>query len=87
MHVTLEVPERFFPHVDAEVLAQQMKLYAALVLYQADHLSMAAACELAGVDRYTFMAECKRYGIATVRYDEHELIADLNALRELEGEC
>jgi predicted HTH domain antitoxin len=50
-----------------------MRLYTALFMYQSGLLSAGAACELAGVDRYTFLAECNRHEIPAMDYEEDEL--------------
>jgi predicted HTH domain antitoxin len=59
----------------------RLKLSTALLMFQAGQLSLGAACEFAGVDRYTFMAACKRYHIAVINYDEDELETDFEQLK------
>jgi predicted HTH domain antitoxin len=45
-------------------------------MYRAGELSIGAACELAGVDRYTFLDFCWRQGIALKTQTPDELEAD-----------
>jgi predicted HTH domain antitoxin len=59
----------------------QIKLYAALGMFQSRELSAGAAAELAEVDRFTFAAECQRHGIPLVDYPAEELQGELAALR------
>jgi len=81
MVITLEVPDQYLvDHKPAE-WAQRLKLYAAVLMFQTEELSAGAAAELAGVDRFTFMAECQRHGIPTVDYPAEELHAELDGLR------
>ena len=63
MEVTINLPEKQFIADTPERVAAKIRLYAALGLYQAGELSIGAACELAGVDRYVFLELIKREGI------------------------
>ena len=80
MEVVLEVPERYMVGTNPEDLGNRLKLYAALLMYRAGELSAGAACDLGGVDRYTFLGECKRLGIETLNGSTDELEADLSLL-------
>ena len=53
-----------------------MRLYAALGMYQGGELSIGAACELAGVDRYVFLDFSKRKGIILQTQTPKELEAE-----------
>lgn len=79
MQITLDVPSRYLVDTEAGKLGERLKLYAAILMFQAGELSAGAACELAGVDRFTFAAECKRHGVALVDYPEGELEEELNS--------
>jgi predicted HTH domain antitoxin len=48
-------------------------MYAALGLYQSGELSIGAASELAGVDRYTLLDFCKREGVTLSTQTPDEL--------------
>jgi predicted HTH domain antitoxin len=61
--------------------AARLKLYAALLLFQSGELSAGATCELGGVDRFVFLAECNRHRIDVIDYPPEELRADLDAIR------
>lgn len=54
MKVTLDVPEQFGADYTPSELAEQIKLYAALGMFQARKISAGSACEFAGIDRYRF---------------------------------
>lgn len=80
MQITLDVPERYLTTDSPAQFAERLKLYAALLMFQSGELSVGAACELAGVDRYTFIRECDRRGIAVVNYPPEDLQAELDSL-------
>jgi len=81
MEITLAVPDQYLVDHEPSELAKRIKLYAALLMFQSKELSAGAASELAGVDQYTFMAECSKHGIALVDYPEDDLRAELAGLR------
>lgn len=81
MQVLLNVPDRYLLGITAEELAEQFKLSTALLMFQAGRLSVGAACEFADVDRYTFIAACKRHRIDVIDYDDEELATDFEQLK------
>lgn len=87
MQLTVEIPERFAANHDAAFMSARLKLLAALALYQSGELSLGAACELAGVDRYEFLAECKNRRLPVLTVAPQELEEDLAALRGHGGAC
>lgn len=80
MDVTITLPEKQFLADSPERVATKIRLYAALGLYQAGELSIGAACELAGLDRYAFLELCKREGITLRTQLPDELEADFQRL-------
>ena len=83
MQVTLELPEQFELDASPSEWGKRVKLYAALTMYQAGKLSAGAACEFAGVDRFTFISECARLHIPMIDYEEGELEAELQQLDDV----
>jgi len=49
-------------------------------MYQSGEISFGAACELAGVDRYTFHDFCKLKGISLLTQTSDELENEFNQL-------
>jgi predicted HTH domain antitoxin len=82
MQIMVEVPEQYLIDDTPATFAQRLKLYAALLMFQAGELSAGAACELAGVDRFTFLAECHRRAIPVINYSPEELREEVESLRE-----
>jgi predicted HTH domain antitoxin len=81
MQITLNVPEQFLIDAEPGELARRIQLYAAVLMFQSGELSAGAAAEFAAVERFTFLAECQRRGIATVNYPAEELAEEVAALR------
>ncbi|MEE8583571.1 MAG: UPF0175 family protein [Acidobacteriota bacterium] len=77
MQITVDVPEKVLAESHPSEIADRIKLYAALMMFQSGELSAGLASQLAGLDRYTFLGECKKHGIPALSYDPDELASDL----------
>jgi predicted HTH domain antitoxin len=77
MQISFSLPDNQFITESPEEVTQKIRMYAALGLYQAGELSIGAASELAGVDRYTFLDFCKQEGVTLQTQTPEELEADL----------
>lgn len=80
MEVTITLPSSQFIADSPERAASKIRLYAALGMYQSGELSIGAACELAGVDRYVFLALLEREGIPVKTQTPDELEAEFQHL-------
>ena len=76
MQITISIPERPFAAEPIADVTARIRLYAALGMYRAGQLSMGAASELAGVDRYTFLDFCKQEGVVLQTQTPEELEAE-----------
>ena len=83
MQITLDIPEQFGLNQTKSEVGKTLKRYAALALFQSGKLSAGAAAELAGLDRYSFMSECKKHNIPTVNYSAEDLQAELAELSKV----
>ena len=54
MQRTLEIPDQYIQGQNQSQTARQIKLYAALLMFQSGQLSRRAACEFAEVDIFDF---------------------------------
>lgn len=81
MEITLKLPDQYLVDHNPGELGKQIKLYAALLMFQSDEISAGAAAELADVDRFTFAVECQKHGIPLVNYPAEDLRAELAALQ------
>jgi predicted HTH domain antitoxin len=80
MQITISIPDKPFVAEPRDSISRKICLYAALGLYRARELSIGAACELAGVDRYTFLDFCKRQGVVLQTLTPTELEAEFHRL-------
>ena len=83
MQITLEIPEQFGFNKSPTQIGLTLKLYAALALFQSGKISAGAAAELAELDRYSFIHECKKHKIPTLNYSADDLEAELVGLRKV----
>jgi predicted HTH domain antitoxin len=77
MQISFSIPENQFVTESPEEVAQKIRMFAALGLYQAGEVSVGAASELAGLDRFEFLEFCKREGVLLRTQTPEELEADL----------
>lgn len=80
MLISFSLPETQFIAESAEEATQKIRRYAALGLYQSGELSIGAASELAGMDRYDFFEFCKREGIVLHTQTPDELEAEFKKM-------
>ncbi|OQW99991.1 MAG: hypothetical protein BWK73_49510 [Thiothrix lacustris] len=83
MQITLDIPAQYLIDQSPEKFGKRIKLYAALMMFQEESLSAGAASEFAGVDRFTFIAECQQHNIPLVDFSPEELDAELENLRKI----
>lgn len=78
--VSFELPDDavLSMHVPPSQLERELRMAAAVKLYELGRLSSGAAARLAGIPRVAFLAKLADYGVDTFRMSEEELIADLN---------
>ena len=73
MQISFSLPENQFLTESPEEATRKIRMFAALGLYQAGEVSVGAASELAGLDRYEFLEFCKREGITLRTQTPEEL--------------
>lgn len=83
MQLTLQMPDIYFVDYKKENLAKKIKLFTALMMYRSEQISAGAACEIAEIDRYSFMEECKKYNISQINYTLHDLESEIRQFRTL----
>jgi hypothetical protein len=77
MQLTLEIPDQYFQGQNLSQTAQQIKLYAALMMFQSGQLSRGAACEFAGIDIFDFFLACKQHQISVINTSVESIEADV----------
>ena len=76
MQISFSLSESQFIAETPEHVTKKIRMYAALGLYQAGELSIGAACELAGMDRYSFLEFCKAEGVTLQTQTPEQLEAE-----------
>lgn len=82
MHrVTIDIPEETLLALNLApaTLAEELRLAAAMKLYEMGRLSSGAAAQLAGIPRTVFLTKLADYGVATFRLTEEELRGELGS--------
>ncbi len=81
--VTISIPEEAAAVMDMEPadLAAELRMAAAMKLFELERLSSGAAAILAGVPRTVFLSKLADYGIDTFRLTKAELKADAENAR------
>ena len=80
MQISFALPEKQFVAEPIDGVTEKIRLYAALGMYRAGKLSVGAACELAGVDRYVFLDFCHRENVTLQTQTPDELENDFQRL-------
>jgi predicted HTH domain antitoxin len=85
--ITLEYPDGLELAVQTtpEELQAQIRLMAALKMFELGKLSSGKAAELAGMSRVEFFEVCGRYRVSLFNYSPEELEAELHADLEATG--
>ena len=73
--ITLSIPDEALValKVKPEQLAAELRLAAAVKLYELGRISSGAAAKLAGIPRTMFLTKLADYGVNTFRLTEEEL--------------
>ena len=88
MMLTIDYPEGLERAVSTtrQELEAQIRLMAALKMFELGKLSSGKAAQLAGISRVEFFEMCGRYQVSIVNYNDEELETELaQDLAALEG--
>ena len=66
-------------HLTPDEFAAQVRLMAALKMFELGKLSSGKAAELAGLTRVEFLDMCGRYRVAVINYEPGDLAVELNS--------
>ena len=77
--IVIDIPDESLAalKMSGEEIGKELRLAAAMKLYELGRLSSGAAAGLAGISRVAFLSRLSEYGIATFRAPEDELLEEL----------
>ena len=82
MQLTLQFPDIYFVNFKQQNIAKQIKLYTTLMMYRNGQISAGGACEIADIDRYTFIEECKKHDIPVISYNADEIVNEIQQYQD-----
>jgi predicted HTH domain antitoxin len=77
MQITLDIPDCYINQQNQTQIAADIKLYAALLMFQSGQLSRGSACEFANIDIYQFLKACKQHHISAIDTTAEAIEADV----------
>lgn len=81
MQVSVELSDVYFSFYDKSVLVKEIQLSLALILFKQGKVSISKAANIAGLDLYEFMKECKRNEIPVINISEEDLASEWSSLK------
>lgn len=84
VHIDIEIPEKLFLSLGEEIalFRGNIKLYAAIFLFQSHKLSLGKSAEFADVSKDFFLDLLNQYRIPIINYSKEDLDEELLRLQE-----
>lgn len=68
-------------NLDREAFEREARMAMATKLFEIGRLTSGQAAVLAGMNKGDFLLECPRYGVASVNWDQEEILAEFEDLK------
>ena len=81
MQVSIDLPDVYFSFYDKPTLVKELQL-SLLILFKQSKVSITKAANIAGMDLYEFMKECKRNEIPVINISVEEQNEEWNNLKK-----
>ncbi len=81
MQVSVELSDVYFSFYDKPALVKEIQLSLALILFKQGKVSISKAANIAGLDLYEFMKECRKNEIPVINISVEELNAEWDSLK------
>lgn len=82
MQIAINLPNDFVVLQSVKEIEQDMRLSYALWLFKNAKITLSKAAELATMDIYVFMAECKKNEVPVIDITKAELLEELAGMNE-----
>lgn len=83
MQIAINLPNEFVALQSIREIEQDMRLSYALWLFKNAKVTLSKAAELAAMDIYAFMAECKKNEVPVINVTKDELLDELARMNAL----
>lgn len=82
MQILVELPDEYFSFYDKPTLAKELQVSLALLLFKQSKISIGKAANIAGMDLYEFIKECKKNEIPVISITVDELNAEWESIQK-----
>ena len=83
MQIAINLPNEFVALQPVNEIEQDMRLSYALWLFKNAKVTLSKAAELATMDIYAFIAECKKNEVPVINITKNELLEEIASMNQL----
>ena len=83
MQIAINLPNEFVALQTIKDIEHDMRLSYALWLFKNSKVTLSKAAELAALDIYDFMSECKKNDVPVINITKEELLEELAGMNDL----
>lgn len=83
MQIAINLPNDFVVLQSIKEIEQDMRLSYSLWLFKNAKITLSKAAELAALDIYAFITECKKNEVPVINITKEELLEELASMNEL----